>query len=584
MTKTKISWLPWNKETFEKAKTLDKPVLLGISAVWCHWCHVMDETTYSDSGIAKIIEEKFVPIRVDRDQRPDIDKRYNMGGWPSTAFLTPDGDILTGGTYIPPQQMKAWLNQISYLYKQNKDNLKSRIKQLEKERKETPQTEYELDTPTFQSIIDSLTLEIASRFDPLHGGFGDAPKFPHTEVLMLMLLEHQISGHKAALNIVKKTLMEMSAGGIYDQQEGGFYRYSTTRDWSIPHYEKMCEDNAKLLINYLEAYQVTGEETFRKTAKGILAYVDAKLSDREKGGFYGSQDADEKYYKLNLTERQKLTAPRIDTTLFTNWNAMMTSAYLLASAVLEDNSYQEFALRTVNLLMETSFNPKKGMSHYHVKGKSHLPGLLTDQAHMIKCLIDSYQITSDKKFLDQAENIVDYMVDKLWSDTGGFYDKPEETGALGALKILDKPLDDNSVAAEAFLRLHQLTGKKKYLENARKTLEYFAPIYQRYGIMAAVYGLAVEYYLHPMQVHIVGPRKNPITHLFRSESLRAYNHVKVVEVIDPNVDTERMKKLKYRITEKPIAYVCFKGTCKTVENPEKIGKKIGENWHEKENK
>ncbi len=571
MAETKVPWLPWSKKSFKKAKEQDKPVLLGISAVWCHWCHVMDQTTYSDSEVAKLIEEKFVPIRVNRDQRPDIDKRYNMGGWPSTAFLTPDGEILTGGTYIPPQQMKALLNQVSRLYKENKGNIKSRVKELERE---TPPA-YGLDRVVFQSIVDGLTLEIASRFDPMHGGFGGAPKFPHSGALRLALLEHQIQGHKAALNIVKKTLMEMRAGGIYDRHEGGFFRYSTTRDWSIPHYEKMCEDNATLLTNYLEAYQVTGEETFRETANGILAYVNNNLSDQEKGGFYGSQDADEEYYKLNLQERQKRTAPRIDLTLFTNWNGMMASAYLLASEILEEPSYRDFALRTVNLLLETSFNPKKGMSHYLLNGRSYLHGLLTDQVYMIKCLVDSYQLTSERKFLDHAETLADYMLHKLWNKAGGFNDKPEETGAFGALKTLDKPLDDNSVAADAFLRLHHLTGKKKYLETARKTLEYFAPNYQRYGIMAAIYGLAVEYYLHPMQVHIVGARNDPLTRRFRRESLQAYNPMKVVEVIDPVADAERLRQLGYPVAEKPTAYICFEGTCNSVENPEEVAKKIG---------
>jgi uncharacterized protein YyaL (SSP411 family) len=204
MTETKVSWLQWNEESFKKAKELDKPILLGISAVWCHWCHVMDQTTYSDSEVARLIEDKFVPIRVDRDQRPDIDKRYNMGGWPSTAFLTPDGEILTGGTYIPPQQMKALLEHISRFYKKNKNNLESRIKELEKEKTEPPSIEYGLDREVFLSVIDGLTLEIASQFDSLHGGFGNAPKFPHSGALRLALLQHHMQGHKAAINIVKK--------------------------------------------------------------------------------------------------------------------------------------------------------------------------------------------------------------------------------------------------------------------------------------------------------------------------------------------------------------------------------------------
>jgi uncharacterized protein YyaL (SSP411 family) len=573
LTETKISWLPWSEESFRKAKELDTPILLDISAVWCHWCHVMDETTYSDSGVARLIEDKFVPIRVDRDQRPDIDKRYNMGGWPTTAFLTPDGEVLTGGTYISPSQMIALLEHTSSFYQKNKGNIKFRIKEREKQKPEPPPATG-LGNEAFLSIIDDLTLTIASQFDPIYGGFGNAPKFPHSGALRLALLHYLRQGHEAALNIVKKTLTQMQNGGIYDKEEGGFFRYSTTRDWSIPHYEKMCEDNAQLLINCLEAYQFTGDDTFRDTAKGIMAYVNSKLSDQENGGFYGSQDADEIYYKLNLRERQKRTAPRIDQTLFVNWNAMMGSAYMSASVVLDDSSYREFALKTVNMLLETSFSSKNGVFHYIIGGKSHLSGLLTDQGYLMKCLIDCYQTTADRKFLDKAESIANFLLNNLWSDTGGFYDKPKESRALGALKLLDKPLTENSVAACAFLRLHHYTGNQRYLDVARKTLEYFAPNIQRYGIMGAVYGLAVELYLYPMQVHIVGSLKDNVTRRFLEESLRAYNPLKIVEVIDPATDTERLKTLGYPVADAPKAYVCFEGTCNSVENPEEIGKTI----------
>jgi uncharacterized protein YyaL (SSP411 family) len=574
LTETKVSWLPWSEESFRKARELDKPILLGISAVWCHWCHVMDQTTYSDSEVARIIEEKFVPIRVDRDQRPDIDKRYNMGGWPSTAFLTPDGEILSGGTYIPPQQMKALLEQVSGFYQQNKNNIKSRIEELEKE-VEKPSVEYGVDSEVFRSVIDGLTLAIASQFDSLHGGFGNAPKFPHSGALRLALLQYRLQGHRAALNIVKKTLKEMRAGGIYDKEEGGFFRYSTTRDWGIPHYEKMCEDNAKLLINYLEAYQVTGEKVFKDAAKGIVAYVNAKLSDHENGGFYGSQDADEAYYKLSLSERLKRKSPRVDKRLFVNWNCMMGSAYLLASLVLDDRVLQDFALQTVHLLLDTSFSPENGVAHIVMEDEDNISGLLTDQAHMIECLIDCYQFVLDRKFLERAEKVADFMLGKLWSEAGGFYDKPKGTGGFGALRLLDRPLEENSVAADGLLRLYYLTGKQKYLEAARKTLEFFVSGVQRYGIMGCVYGLAVELYLHPMQVHIVGSREDYVTRRFLTESLGAYNPLKVVEVIDPDVDGERLKFLGYPVGDVSTAYVCFEGACNLVEDPEKMGKAVG---------
>ena len=574
MKETKFKWFGWNKETFKKAQELDKPILLGISAVWCHWCHVMDKTTYSDSEVARLIEKNFVPIRVDRDRRPDIDKRYNMGGWPSTVFLTPDGHVLTGGTYIPPTQMVSLLDYISQFYKKNKGNFESRIKDLEQEM-QMPSGELVSDLGTFQSIIEKLTLNIASRFDSVNGGFGDSPKFPHSETLRLALLQYSLQKHKAALNIVTKTLSSMGSGGIYDSEEGGFFRYSTTRDWSIPHYEKMCEDNAKLLFNYLEAYQVTGDKKFRNIANGILSYINNELSDQKNGGFYGSQDADEVYYKLSLKERKKRPAPRIDQTLFVNWNAMMISAYLFASVVLEEKAYREFAIKTFDILMEKAFSPKKGMNHYILtEGGSHLSGFLTDQSYMIRCLIDCYQVTADRKFLKKAENLAEFMLNMLWDEPGGFYDKPKDMAAFGALKLLNKPLEENSVSVDAFLRLYHLTGKEVYLETAKKTLEFFSSSYQRYGITGAVYGLAIEMYLHPMQIHVVGSLGDIRTSRFLSESLKAYNPLKVVETLDPTLDHDRLVTLGYPVIETPKAYVCFEGKCNSVKDPENIAKFI----------
>jgi uncharacterized protein YyaL (SSP411 family) len=578
MTETKISWLQWNKESFNKARELDKPILLGISAVWCHWCHVMDTTTYSVNEIVQLIEEKFVPIRVDRDQRPDIDRRYNMGGWPSTVFLTPDGEVLMGGTYISPQQMMVMLNHVSLLYQKSKGTLKSRIKKLEKEltKQKMQQT---MDSQGFQSIVDDLTLTIASRFDSVYAGFGDAPKFPHSDALRFVLLQHHLHGHTAALNIVKKTLRTMASGGIYDSEEGGFFRYSTTRDWSVPHYEKMCEDNAKLLVNYLEGYQVTGEFDFRRTAKGILKYINSKMSDRENGGFFGSQDADEAFYKLKLSERKNKTPPKIDQTLFVNWNAMMVSSYLLASLVLDEPEYQEFAFKTVGRLLDSAFSPKNGMKHFIVANKSYLSGLLTDQVHMIKCLLDCYQSSSEIEYLESAETLAGFLLEKMWDKNGGFFDRVEDSEAFGALKLSDKPLEENSVAADAFLRLYHLTGKQNYFDAAKRTLGFFAKTYQGYGIMGGIYGMTVDLYLSPVRMHIIGSRKEDVTNQFLKESLKIYNPLKIVEVIDPKYDKDRLKILGYPYSKLPTVYVCSYGKCNSTEDPTKISELLGDKRH-----
>jgi uncharacterized protein YyaL (SSP411 family) len=227
------------------------------------------------------------------------------------------------------------------------------------------------------------------------------------------------------------------------------------------------------------------------------------------------------------------------------------------------------------LLLEAGFSSENGVAHYVIEGEGNLYGLLTDQVNMIRCLIDCYQLTLDRKFLERADKIAQFTLSKLWSETGGFYDKPKETDDFGALKLLDKPLEENSVAAAGLLKLHYLTSRKKYFEAARKTLEVFVPSIQNYGIMGCIYGLAVELYIHPLQVHIVGSGKDYVTCQFLTESLKVYSPLKIVEVIDPNTSKERLKSLGYPVADGPLAYMCFEGSCNLIEDPEKLGKAVG---------
>src|SRR5579875_2547188 len=237
-----IAWRPWEAATFAQAQAEDKPILLAISAVWCHWCHVMDETSYSDPEVIETINERFIPIRVDNDRRPDVNARYNMGGWPTTAILTPEGDPITGGTYIPPSQLKRTLDQVAELYKTHKAEIAERIKQLEPKAAPPPGSVGDLHPNMVARVVE----EIADGFDPEYGGFGYEPKFPQTDALELLLLEYRRSRalgspDERLYNMLAKTALGMARGGMYDHVEGGFFRYSTTRDWSVPHFEKMAE-------------------------------------------------------------------------------------------------------------------------------------------------------------------------------------------------------------------------------------------------------------------------------------------------------------------------------------------------------
>jgi len=223
-----IRWREWGDEAFAEAKGEDKPVLLALSAVWCHWCHVMDETSYSDPGVISYVNQHFVPVRVDNDQRPDINARYNLGGWPTTAFLTPDGELMTGGTYIPPEAMLEHLPKIVTQYKSSREEIAHKLEEMRQRRAEAAAARGDLSPAIFDNVVRAAV----QSYDPVFGGFGEAPKFPHADSIDLLLYAHRRNGDPDLLHMARKTLEFMTAGGVFDHEWGGFFRYATQRDWS----------------------------------------------------------------------------------------------------------------------------------------------------------------------------------------------------------------------------------------------------------------------------------------------------------------------------------------------------------------
>ena len=450
---SKIHWQDWTDDAFRRAKSENKPVLLDISAVWCHWCHRLDQDTYSVSDIAEYIEANFVPIRVDTDKRPDINRRYNLGGWPTTAFLTPDGRVIGGGTYFPPEQMRQVLRDIRSTWQKSRGEASPHF--------ETPEPEKIPVGELSDSIVDEIVGEVANNFDPIYGGFGSQPKFPCTEALELALMKYHYTGNREFLRIVTVTLNNVGKSGMYDREMGGFFRYSTVRDWSIPHFEKMCEDNAKWLQLYVHAYEATGETLYAEIVKGIVDYVNTWLSDQENGGFYGSQDADEEYYKLTRTERLKLKPPYIDKHIYTNWNAMMISSYLDASVILGDPSVRDFALKSLDRLLQLNYKKGEGMFHFH-DGQPHLPNQLADQTTTANTLSHSYESTGDEKYLNTAKEIMQVAETKLYdSEHGGFFDTVTDPTAPGFLSKPAKPLEENSTATLRTTETSPFDGRSK---------------------------------------------------------------------------------------------------------------------------
>jgi len=301
-----IDWNEWGEEAFAKARAEGKPVLLDIGAVWCHWCHVIDRESYENPEIAAMINNLYIPVKVDRDERPDVDARYQsavsaisgQGGWPLTAFLTPDGKPFFGGTYFPPDDaggrpgFKRILLAISEAFKARRaevDNSANALAESVAKAEVFQGARGVFDARVIDSVIDSAL----KQFDATHGGFGHAPKFPHAGTVDLLLERYQATRDPELLRIAERTLEGMALGGVYDQVGGGFHRYSVDERWCVPHFEKMSYDNSELLRNFLHGYQMTGKPLFRETAEGIIAWVGEVLSNPASGGFYSSQDADQ---------------------------------------------------------------------------------------------------------------------------------------------------------------------------------------------------------------------------------------------------------------------------------------------------
>jgi uncharacterized protein YyaL (SSP411 family) len=606
-----VHWQPWGEAAFARAQAEDKPILLDIGAVWCHWCHVMDGESYEDAEIAALINEHFVAVKVDRDERPDVDARYQaavsaisgQGGWPLTAFLTPDGRPYFGGTYIPRDDrfgrpgMGHVLLAMAQAWRERRDDALETAGSVMAaiEHNESFSGRAGKLSP---ALVEKIASSILSQFDARNGGFGSQPKFPHPAALDLLLEAAMNHNKQLAGEAFATTLEKMARGGVYDQLAGGFHRYSVDERWVVPHFEKMLYDNSELLRNYVHGFQSYDvREDFLTTAREIVAWLDATMTDRERGGFYASQDADvgldddgdyftwtvdearavldpaemefaAKYWdigelgdmhhnpaknvlhvKRTLAElaaefgvsedslrplrdsaRAKLraarrlrTTPFVDRTMYTGWNAMAVTAYLETARVLRLGSAREFALRTLDRLLNEAWDGDSTLNHViaypdGATARENAPGTLDDYAFTVNACIDAWFTSGNMNFYRAALKLADAMIARFHDTAGGgFFDTAPAQGGqpgatpLGALAARRKPLQDtptpagNPTAATALLRLEALSGCKEYRDVAEDTLACFTGIVEHFGLYAGSYGLAAErLLLDPVQVVIVG--------------------------------------------------------------------------------
>src|SRR5581483_5486118 len=323
-----IQWYEWGEEAFSVAQRENKPILLDIGAVWCHWCHVMDRESYDNPEVAQLINENFIAVKVDRDERPDIDSRYQaavsaltgQGGWPLTGFLTPDGKPFYGGTYFPPDDhlgrpgFKRVLQAIAQAFREKSAEVAEQASMVVTAISQA-ETFAGRSGNLSPALADAIVDSAKKMFDAANGGFGNAPKFPHPAAIDLLIDASVRKGDEEAGQMFVTTLEKMARGGVYDQLAGGFHRYSVDERWVVPHFEKMSYDNSELLKNYVHAVQATGSKFFAEVARDIIRWMDEWLSDREHGGFYASQDADYSmeddgdYFTWTLEEARAVLSP-----------------------------------------------------------------------------------------------------------------------------------------------------------------------------------------------------------------------------------------------------------------------------------
>jgi uncharacterized protein len=618
-----IHWYPWGSEAFAAAASADKPVLLDIGAVWCHWCHVMDGESYESPELAAFLNEHFVCIKVDRDERPDVDARYQravqvltqQGGWPLTAFLTPRGEVFFGGTYFPPDGkygrpgFRSVLAGVLDAYRTRREQVQVQAQAIRRVLDE--QLDEGAPGEVSPALLDQAVAGMTQVFDKVNGGFGSQPKFPHPGAITLLLHRWYDQPSEQIRTIIERTLQGMARGGIHDQLGGGFHRYSVDAKWIVPHFEKMSYDNSELLRVYLEAYALFGTEEYADVARGIVHWVREVASDPE-GGYAASQDADvgldddgdyftwtrdeaaavltpeelevaAAYYdigtagemhhnpgknvlfiaasvpkvalrtgrseeetelllrtaqaKLRLA-RGKRTAPFVDHTRYTNWNAMMASAMLRAGVVLNDEWATGHALLTLRRLRNENAEPD---AVAHTPGG--ITGLLDDQVQTAAAALDAYEVTGDRSWLEWANRLMERVWAEYWDQReGGLFDTSRDrVQEEGLLPAQAKPVQDtptpspNGVAGVVAYRLHELTGRREWQDRGNALVAAFAGRAAELGLYAASYLLAADWQLNPAtHLVIVGNQHDPAVQTMHRTALAAFIPRKVVQLLAPD--------------------------------------------------
>ncbi len=479
-----VDWYPWGPEALARAKAESKPIFLSIGYSACHWCHVMERESFENPDIAAVMNERFVNIKVDREERPDLDHIYmsavmamtGSGGWPMSVFLTPDLEPFFGGTYFPPTDSRGMAGFPRVLLSVHRAWVEKREEINQAAAEMTDRLRSMSALPAGEGDLTVEMLDRAARvslqnFDSKHGGFGHAPKFPHPMDLRVLLRHHARTGDTHALHAVKLSLEKMARGGIYDHLGGGFARYSTDARWLVPHFEKMLYDNALLTSTYLEAYQVTGQQEFARVARETIAYVLGRMTDPD-GAFYSTEDADSdgvegKYYVWSIaeiaailgSERARTFCDVYDVTPSGNWeghNILNLTRGLEQAAAMLGREQEELATELAESRAQL----------LAVRGRRIAPAkdtkvIVAWNGLMLAALAEAGHILAEPKYLDAARRAAGFLLTRLRQPDGRLL----HTYKDGVPK-LDAYLDDYANLIDGLTRLYEATGETRWLNSA----------------------------------------------------------------------------------------------------------------------
>ena len=656
-----VNWYPWGEEAFQLATKLNRPIFLSIGYSTCHWCHVMAHESFEDIDVAQLLNDNFIAIKVDREERPEIDHLYmsvcqamtGRGGWPLTIIMTPDKKPFFAGTYFPKEArggmpgLMQLLPSISQAWENNKDKIDQTIAQIENFLiNANSSTNNENISET---IIDDSFKQYSNSFDDINGGFRGAPKFPAPHNLIFLLRYYQMTKDQTALNIVEKTLSKMQQGGIFDHIGFGFHRYSTDEKWLVPHFEKMLYDQAMIALAYTELYQITKQTEYAKTAQDIFEYVLRDMTNSD-GGFYSAEDADSegiegKFYlwseseiidvlgtkdaelfnliyninksgnfqteaghsvensniphlsasikilsgKYEKTEdeliqfinksKQKLfihrelrIKPHKDDKILTDWNGLMIAALAKGAIVFHSPQYLDAAEKAVGFINKELMTDSKHLEKRFRDGKSGLDGHIDDYAFFILGLLELYEANFKPKYLDQAIQLTNVMIDDFWdTENGGFFmsSKNGEQLLVRSKTAYDSAIPSgNSVAATILQRLGRITGNAEWIDMSYKIFATFADDINRspngFSAMLSAYIFTIN---SPKEIIIVGDSNSDRTNKLINAIQSEYYPNKVLIFKDLSDNQNQLSRIadwtnEYRsIDNKPTVYICKNYTC-----------------------